>query len=588
MPTKRTSSRNVSPQVLEKSQSEQRLKGVPASPGIVMGKARIIVHEAIAANAEKLPKRLWKKELKRFESAIEGCSQEIDESIQFSKLQTSAATPILEAQSLILLDFVMNEAIRARIEEGFTAESAIIQEYDAQENILKLSNDVYLRERAADIEHVKQRLLAHLRDANITHTLDSDTILVGSTLTPTEILLFSQGGMSAFVTELGGITSHMALLARSLHIPAVIGLRNLLMYVRDGDTIIVDGYSGVLIINPKPESIAKCERRAEELQAKSQKQSKIAKLPSETVDGRKIKILANIDSADDIDEAIANGAQGVGLVRTEFLCLQLRRFPTEDEQAQWYTELAERAYPLPITLRAFDIGGDKLLDTSVAEENPALGLRGIRLLMKRKDIFKAQVRAVFRASKHRNLKFMIPMISGVTELEEAREFIEKIKQEMIAEKIDLDHKMPIGVMIETPSAALLAKELAERSDFFSIGTNDLTQYTLAADRTSYLVGNIFDAFHPAVLRLIRHTAQCAGKNNIPVSVCGDIAGHSAATELLIGLGVTELSAVPSLLLEIKKRVRKISYSHSFTVVDSVLSLTSGTEIRKKISAISRR
>ncbi len=568
---------------------ERRFRAIPASHGVIMGTAIVIRQEATPVLAEQLPPEQIHHELKRFSNAVASCANELETVLSMAQetIPHSVAA-IIESQILILKDFTVNESIMHRIGQGISAERAIIEEFDAQQQILYSAKDSFLRERAVELEHIKQRLLAHLRQKKLISSVPKNSILVTPSLTPSEIMLYNESGMSGFITEISGIASHMSILARSLHIPAVIGLRNATKYIDSGTPLIVDGYAGVIIANPRPETVAKYIRRKSELDKKEQKYGKIAKLPSQTTDGRKIHLHANIDTVEDIDTAIASGANGIGLVRTEHLIIKLNRFPTEEEQVRWYSELAERAYPLPVTIRAFDVGSDKTIDALSPEANPALGLRGIRLLMKHKELFASQIRAVLRASHHRNIRLMLPMITSLSELQKARTLIEKCKNSLRKEGLEFDASTPIGVMIETPSAALMARELGALADFFSIGTNDLTQYTLAADRLNPSVANIYDALHPAVLRLLKLTVDAARYHNIPVGVCGEVAGHAAATELLLGLGMVELSVVPPLLPELKKRIRKTSYASSVLLANEVLQYNSGSEIRKRIAVMKKK
>lgn len=588
-PKKKSAKKTVKRSVEKSKIKEKHFKAIPASHGVVMGTAFVLKPSPLSTVVRGAAPPDAESELRRFATAVESCSTELETVLSLAQenIPLSVAS-IIESQLLILKDFTLSDAIRQRIAQEYTAERAIIEEFDAQQYFLHTAKDQFLRERAVELEHVKQRLLAHLRQKQLSLSVPKDSIVLASSLTPSEIMMYNESGMSGFVTEISGIASHTSILARSLRIPAVIGLRHATKHITTGTPLIVDGYAGVIIANPKLETIAKYTNRKSELDRKEQRYGKLAKLPSHTLDGRKIQLHANIDTVEDIDAAIASGANGIGLVRTEFLVMKLNRFPTEDEQTAWYSELAERAYPLPITLRAFDLGGDKKIDALSPEDNPALGLRGIRLLMKQKDVFATQVRAVLRASHHRNVRLMLPMVTSISELQKAQAIIEKCKNSLRKEGIPFDPATPVGVMIETPSAALMSRELGVLTDFFSIGTNDLTQYVLAADRLNPNVANIYDSLHPAVLRLLKLTVESARFHGIPVGICGEIAGHAAATELLIGLGAVELSVVPPLLLELKKRIRKASYASSVLLASEVLQYNSGTEIRKRIAIMKKR
>lgn len=568
---------------------EEQYKGIPSSDGISIGKAVVLKYEpVILSDAKHLPTEQLPAEHERFAVAISVCMNEMTSIINIAYDQAPSAAAILEAQLMIVGDIVVHDSIHIRISQGYSAEVAVAQEFDMQEQFLKMAKDQILRERAVDLEQVKQRLIAILRHEKTTHSIPKNSVIIANFITPADVITCKEAGMLGFVMELSGIASHVSIMARTMRVPAVIGLRNITQYIENGAEIIVDGFSGLVITNPKPETLAKYEKKIVELETKRKRLGKYAKLPSQTTDGKKIHLFANADTEDEISEAIASGAEGIGLVRTEYLVFKLKHFPTEEQQTAWYTELAERAYPLPLTLRAFDVGSDKVVDAIPHEPNPALGLRGLRFLSKRHDLFRNQIRAILRASKHRNIRFLLPMVSSVSEVIAARELLLQCKIDLRKESIEFDENMPFGIMIETPSSAIMANDLAVYSDFFSIGTNDLTQYTLAADRINPAVTDIFDSFNPAVLRLIKMAADAAKYRNIPIEVCGEMAGHSAATELFIGLGIDELSVVPQLLLELKKRVRQANYQNSVKLADDALHYTSGTEIRKLFSAIKKQ
>ncbi len=564
-------------------QTEHRYKGIPASQGIVIGKAVVLRAEAFVFSAEHIEPERIPEEIDRFYSALKNSAIELQQIIDIAEKEASHVAPILETYLLILTDETVSDSIRRRIQQGFySAENAVMQEFDAQKQFFTLAKDPILRERAVELDHVKDRLLNGLRNRSISHSDADNSIIVAPSITPTDLMLFNKEGALAFITEVGGIASHASILARSLAIPAVIGVRDIAHLIHNDDLLIIDGNAGLIISNPKPETLAKFQKRKREEEENRRKLGKLATAKAETHDGRAIHLLANIDSIEDVAAAQSAGAEGIGLIRSEYLIIQRQHFPTEDEQLDWYNEIAERMYPCHVTIRAFDVGSDKYAEGLPNEDNPALGVRGIRFLLHRKDIFKLQIKAVLRASKHRNVRLMLPMISTMDELIEAKDYIEKCKSALRKSNIPFDDRMPIGMMIETPAAALMAIDFAALVDFFSIGTNDLTQYTLAADRTNEYVADIFDPFHPAVLRLMKITIDAAKARNIPVGICGEMAGHSAATELLIGLGVDELSVTPPLLLELKKRIRKADFLKSQTVATLALRANSGSEVRKAI------
>ncbi len=570
-------------------QTEHRYKGIPASQGIAIGKAVVLRTEAFVFSADHIEPEQIPGEIARFQEALKTGAAELQHIIDIAEREASHVAPILETYLLILTDETVSDSIRRRIQQRFySAENAVMQEFDAQKQFFTLAKDPVLRERAVELDHVKDRLLNGLRNHSISHSIAENAILIAPSITPTDLMMYSQEGTLGFVTEVGGIASHVSILSRSLSIPAVIGVRDIAHLIHTDDMLIIDGNAGLIICNPKPETLTKYQKRKKEEEENTRKLGKLATAKSETHDGRVIHLLANIDSLEDVDAAQVAGAGGIGLIRSEYLIIKRQHFPSEEEQLEWYNEIAERMYPHQVTIRAFDVGSDKYAEGLPHEDNPALGVRGIRFLLHRKDIFKMQIRAVLRASKHRNVRLMLPMISSIDELLEAKEFIEKCKTSLRKAGIHFDERMPIGMMIETPAAALMANDFAAIVDFFSIGTNDLTQYTLAADRTNEYVADIFDPFHPAVLRLMKMTIDAAIARDIPVGICGEMAGHSAATELLIGLGVNELSVTPPLLLELKKRIRKADYGKSQTIATKALSANSGSDVRKVISKEKRK
>jgi phosphotransferase system enzyme I (PtsI) len=560
--------------------SEHRFKGIPCSQGIAIGKAAVLRAEAVVFSADHIEPERIPDEISRFHAALENSAVELQQIISIAEKEASHVAPILETYLLILTDETASDSIRRRIQQGFySAESAVMQEFDAQKQFFTLAKDPILRERAVELDHVRDRLLNGLRNRSISHSVAENSIIVAPSITPTDLMMFNQAGALAFITEVGGIASHAAILARSLSIPAVIGVRDIAHHIHSDDIIIIDGNAGLIIVNPKPETLAKFEKRKHDEEDNKRKLGKLATAKAETQDGHTIHLLANIDSIEDVAAAQYAGAEGIGLIRSEYLIIQRQHFPSEEEQVEWYNEIAERMYPHTVTIRAFDVGSDKYAEGLPHEDNPALGVRGIRFLLHRKDIFKSQIKAVLRCSKHRNVRLMLPMISTMDEILGTKELIEKCKGILRKTNISFDERMPVGMMIETPAAALMAIDFAALVDFFSIGTNDLTQYTLAADRTNEYVADIFDPFHPAVLRLMKTTIDAAKARDIPVGICGEMAGHAAATELLIGLGVNELSVTPPLLLELKKRIRKTEFIKSQALASLALRANSGTEVR---------
>lgn len=557
------------------------LKGIPSSPGVVIAKALVIQPEIFISANDKVSSGTSSFEIDRLTQAFKDLNLEFKAVVDRIPESNTGAVNILETNLLIINDEFLQKSINAFINDGYTAESAVIREFEKQKVYLLNSRDKILRERATELDHVKTHILSALKQRCLQYNIANDRVLVAQSLTPTDFVNYKEAGALAVVTEAGGIASHVSILARSFETPAVIGVKDATGIIKNNDLVIIDGFTGLVIYNPNDELIAKYQDKIEKIEKHRIALGKLAKEPAVTADGRKIHLMANVDRLDDIDAANLVGAEGIGLVRSESLIINYSTIPGEELQSKWYREIADRIYPNPVTIRAFDIGSDKYVEGMPhAESNPALGFRGIRYLLSRTELFKAQIRSVLRASINKNVRFMLPMVSDTSELVKSLQIIDECKKELSAEQIDFDANMPVGIMIETPSAALMADELAELSDFFSIGTNDLTQYTLAVDRTNELVSDRFDSFNPAVLKLIAMTAEAAARKKIPVGICGELAGHSAATTILIGMGITELSVVPAMVLELKNRIRKMKYSAVKKNTSKLLKLPDSYQILK--------
>ena len=560
------------------------LKGIPSSPGMYMGNATVFHTETVIIPHETIPNEEIDSELNKFQIALEEVNNEYEKTIDKIDPDHFNVASVLETNLMLINDEALIHDIRDRINGGYSAESSITHYFDYQKQFFLAARDSIIRERAFEIENIKERLLSALKHSVKNYELEEGTIVVAKTITPTDLVNFREAKVAGIITEIGGITAHCSILARSFEIPAVIGVKDASSLIQNGDTVIINGYSGWTMINPGKKAIANYQLRRAIAEEHRARLGELKSLKSETKDGKAISIMSNIDSARDLENAAIVKSDGVGLVRTESLIMILNHFPNENEQYKWYSLMADRAYPEPITFRAFDIGSDKYSEgIPKHESNPALGFRGIRFLLHRKDIFKSQIRAILRTSKNKNVKFMLPMIINIYEIEETKRLINECKEELKKNGEDFDTNMPIGIMIETPSAAILSDSFAKHVQFFSIGTNDLTQYTLAADRTNDLVIENFDSFHPAVLKLIYLTAQSGLKAGISVSVCGEIAGHSAATNLLIGMGIKELSVSPAIHLELKKRVRESYYEDSVEIARKVLACETPAEVMSVLS-----
>ena len=447
-------------------------------------------------------------------------------------------------------------------------------------------DDPYLRDRGADLRDIGRRVIQKLMPPQQTPwDLKEPVILVSPELAPSDTVRLDREKVLAFATESGGKDSHAAILARSLGIPAVLGIEGLLSKVNKGDTLIVDGDTGIVLIRPPVELIQNYQDLQKKRELYQTDLYKLVSLPSNTLDGREIRLWANIGGLTDLEYSLRFGAYGIGLFRTELPFLVWRRFLSEDEQFSLYHNVVTGAAGREVTIRTLDFGGDKFFEDgkSQKEKNPFLGYRSIRVFLKEKDLFKQQLRAILRASACGPVKVLFPMISSVEEIRQIRDLFELTKGELRKEGIPFDEGIPFGIMIEIPSAAILADQLAKEVDFFSIGTNDLVQYTLAVDRNNDLVNHIYKPLNPAVLRLIQKVVQVANQTGKPVTLCGEMAGTPAYIPLLVGIGLTDLSMNPSSLLEAKKIIRNTEYEHWKSVAGTASDLALIEEIEKLIT-----
>jgi phosphotransferase system enzyme I (PtsI) len=471
-------------------------------------------------------------------------------------------------------------------ENGVNAESAVMRQVDEFGEAFRNMDDPYLRDRGADLRDIGRRVIQKLMPPQQTQwNFKEPVILVSSELTPSDTVRLDREKVLAFATESGGQDSHAAILARSLGIPAVLGIEGLLSKVNKGDTLIVDGDTGIVLIRPPVELIQNYQDLQKKRELYQTDLYKLVSLPSNTLDGREIRLWANIGGLTDLEYSLRFGAYGIGLFRTELPFLVWRRFLSEDEQFSLYQKVVTRAAGKEVTIRTLDFGGDKFFEDgkSQKEKNPFLGYRSIRVFLKENNLFKQQLRAILRASACGPVKVLFPMISRVEEIRQIRDLFELTQRELHKEGIPFDKGIPFGVMIEIPSAAILADQLAKKVDFFSIGTNDLIQYTLAVDRNNDLVNHLYEPLNPAVLRLIRNVVEVVNRADKQITLCGEMAGAPAYIPLLVGIGLTDLSMNPSSLLEAKKIIRNIEYEHWKSVAQIAFDFTSVGEINSLIS-----
>lgn len=556
------------------------LQGVAASPGIAMGKAYLYTKEIPRVEERAMENAGLDHEVERVEWAILKSSKELNKILTFAQQKVGdAKAKIFEAQIMVLEDQVLVDSLRLRIRtEKKNAEFIVSDEIGKYARLMLDAHDEYMHERAHDMEDLKNRIIRNLQQEKLISKLEGSHIVVAHILTPADTMMLSRNHVLGYATDLGGVTSHAALFSRSLKIPAIVGLGDVSRAVEHGDDLIIDGYGGTLVIHPTPERVREYETKRAHFQKFEKNLEELKDLPAETKDGHSIELSANIELPEELEYVVLQGSQGVGLYRTESLLIRRDDFPSEEEQYLEYKKVAERIYPHRVIMRTFDIGGDKIAPDMAEEANPFLGWRGIRICFDRPDLFMQQLRAILRASSRKNLAIMFPMITTITEVTKAKEFVEKAKAELRAKKIKFDPKIPVGVMIEVPSAALNAKQIAASVDFLSIGSNDLTQYLLAVDRGNSLVAGLYKEFDPSVLTALRYVINAGHKHSIWVGICGELAGNPLSTALLIGMGMDELSVVPAVLPEIKKIIRSLNYSDMVMLARKALSLSTSEEV----------
>ena len=560
----------------------KRLTGIGASEGVAIGKVLLFTEEEMVIPEVKDENSTIEAELTKLEDGLKKSKTQliaIREKVKEKMGEDKAA--IFDGHILLLEDEDLIMEVEDKIKgEGLPAAKALhdgINEYC--EMISKL-DDPYLRERAADLQDIGKRWLKNLLGIRIKDLsdLEPNTVVVTYDLTPSDTAQLDLENCVGFLTEVGGKTAHSAIMARSLELPAVVGIKGVLNGVKEGETVIMDGEEGELFLDPSPELIAEYVAKKEKLAAEKEELKKLISEEAVTTDGRKVDIWGNIGSPNDVDAVIASGATGIGLYRTEFLFMNSDHFPTEEEQYEAYKVVVQKMQGKPVTIRTMDIGGDKELPylDLPKEMNPFLGYRAIRISLENKDMFKTQLKAILRASHYGQIKIMYPMISSVNEiLEECKNELDEIGQLF-------DRNIKVGIMVETPSTAIIAYKFAKEVDFFSIGTNDLTQYFLAVDRGNEMVSALYNSFNPAVLEAIQKVIDAAHNAGISVSMCGEFAGDKKATKLLLGMGLDSFSMSASSTLQVKKIIRSSSYAEAQKYRDIILQQDTPAEVLEKL------
>ena len=574
---------------------ETVLRGIPAAPGIVTGKAFLYGREQYTISRRVISDAQVLNEIKRFKDALVQTKDEILEiKKRISDEMGAEHGQIFSAHLLVIDDTMLIEEVISRIRKEKLSTEYVFQ--DVLRRYIKVfseMDDEYLKERISDINDVGRRILKNLIGVkeDVLGNLSEKVIVVAYDLSPSDTATMHKRNVKGFATDIGGRTSHTAIMAKSLEIPAVVGLEVLTKRVESGDIIIIDGTHGIVIINPSPKTLKKYEIDREKIISFERHLLELRDLPCMTLDGKIVELAANIEVPEDVPSVVAHGAAGIGLYRTEYFYMNRKDIPTEEEQFKAYAAVVRKLKPRPVIIRTLDLGGDKFLSQlDVPQQmNPFLGWRAIRFCLARPDIFKSQLRAILRASVHGKLRLMYPMISGLEELRQANALLEECKKELKKEGATFDENIETGAMIEVPSAALTSDILAKEVDFFSIGTNDLIQYSLAVDRVNEKIAYLYEPSHPAVLRLIKSVVDSGHNAGIWIGMCGEMAGDINMTIILLGLGLDEFSTSPITTPEIKRIIRAVTMRQAKEIAGEALTLPTGKEVeafaRKKLKEI---
>jgi phosphotransferase system enzyme I (PtsI) len=569
------------------------LHGVAVSAGITIGNAHLVSSARLEAAHYEIAESAVPAEIFRFDAAIARARQEL------SAIETQIAGDapaefgaFINLHRMILADSSLSQAPRELIRERrMNAEWALVQQMEKLVAQFEEIEDPYLRERRQDIEQVVERVLKALAGGNAAPeppaSAEGNLIVIAHDLSPADMILFKRHKFGGFVTDVGGVTSHTAIVARSLNIPALVGLHHARQMIRENDVVIVDGIQGVLVVDPDPVVLGEYRLRQSQHGLERQKLKRLKSTPSATLDGTPVELFANIELPEDLADAKESGAQGVGLFRTEFLFMNRKALPSEDEQFEAYREVAKAMDGRPVVIRTLDLGADKAIegDLSVEMPNPALGLRAIRYCLAEPQLFLAQLRAILRASKFGHVRILLPMLAHAHEIEQSLNMLKQAKQQLDDKRVDYDKSIAVGGMIEVPAAALALPMFMRKLDFLSIGTNDLIQYTLAIDRTDDAVAHLYDPLHPAVLHLVAHTIQAANRGGTPIAVCGEMAGDPGLTRLLLGFGLRNFSMHAQQLLAIKERVLRTNLAEAQPLAQRVLRQSDPAKTRELLAKL---
>lgn len=566
---------------------ERQLKGLAVSPGIAIGRVHLLASDLLTYPKYWISEREIPTEIGRFRKSLEKTQRELVRIREkLCQYQVGDQIRIIETHQMITHDESLIEMTENAVrQEKINAEWAFDKAIQKMRELFPADGNDYFRERRDELKFVAQRVLQKMTGPEPIppRRFKKGSVVVAHDLSPTDTVQMVRGVVEGFLTETGGPTSHTAIIAKALEIPAVVGLEGITEMVREGDWILADGNEGRVLIRPRKRDLEKYRAVQKRYEHFERLLLREAHLPSVTPDGYQLRLVANMELLEELPSIKKHGAEGIGLYRTELLCLSSEHFPTEEEQFRTYREVFRKISPHPATIRTFDLGGDKIASGGDFDGvNPALGLRAIRYSLRNRDVLRTQIRAMLRASRYGPLKILIPMITTLEEIRLVKKVISDVKNELCEKKIAFDQNVKVGVMIEVPSAALIADDIGREVDFLSIGTNDLIQYTLAVDRTNEEVSYLYNPLHPAILRLLKNICDAGKSSNIEVSLCGEMAGSPLCFLILLGLGLSELSMNPVSIPRVKKLARLVSFRQARETLDRALDLKTASEIEHLI------
>ncbi|MCX6641514.1 MAG: phosphoenolpyruvate--protein phosphotransferase [bacterium] len=565
---------------------ETVLKGIPAAPGIAIGPAFLFTKDHLTVHPREITAEEVPVELERFKEALEQTRKDILKTRTLAMKQTGDIVArifdshLLITEDAMLIDETLERLPKEKVSADFLVYDFMLRTYRS----LKAQQGEYFSQRADDVRDVARRIISKLQGLKEDYLFDLEepVVVVAPDLSPSDIIHFDRRNVLGIATNLGGATSHTAILTRSLEVPAVTGLRNVSDLICNGQSIVVNGNSGKVVLFPTPVHLREYRTKQKRFFDFWVRLKGIRDLPTETSDGRVVKLMANIGLPMEAEAVKTHGGEGIGLFRTEYLFLTRGNMPSEADQVEEYKRVVETVHPHPVVLRTFDLGGDKLMPgwNFPKENNPFLGWRAIRVCLDVQDLLRAQFSAILQASYQRDVRILLPLISDINEVRSAKKILEEVKLDLERRNLPFDHDIKLGIMVEVPSVVLMADEFARECDFFSIGTNDLVQYTLAVDRGNENVAQLYSAYHPAILRMLRTTIDSGHRAGIPVAICGELAGDPLATLMLVGLGVDELSVSPVVLPEIKKIIRSVDFATARQVAEHVYEYITAKDVEK--------